>query len=797
MIKSGFIKIMAAIICAVIVFSGCSSNKSGFSSPSGSSGSSENGNAVQEIIAVKKATPAGVQLTCAVPELKFRTIQTGKYGDFTIISSAHPSVKILGSSTSAYSTPQVPVAVFFLAFPYGATADDATIAVTGTGAAKKTGLKLCPVQKPHRDLVNAKDDESFSYDSSVYLKSVTSHKTVSKEKVDSVDNANIWKITVNLMDYDAKNQAGTFFDGLDIDVSFKGDTSYYSVKRVLVDANNGSVSMDAVDEWLEESAPSPNRIRVENETILKSPEYIKAESVIVSMSSARFIIVTHPDFADAANRLAAHKESIGISTRVVLTTSIAPNTLTDALLRDYLIKCYSTWAVRPKWVLLIGDAEFIPTHEDSKYNTWDDIVEGVHNIPNSGDMYYGQLHGSALELPVFGIGRLPVDTLDQADIIVDKIIAYETDPPGGLSITTPPYYYTLTFAAEFQDTDDDHPAADGIAVREFDQTSEHIRDFMLTEDFEVTRIYNAPSRGSDPGEHWPEEWLDGTPLPADLRFPFPWNGNSSHIIAAVNDGTSILYHRDHGAYWGWGTPGFTTTHLGSITITDNKFPVVYSINCASGYFDNETRVGLYGTNSSTVGWAEQFIRNADGAIGVICDTRCSHTGLNNHFAKGLFDATWPEYRFYGTSTSIRKLGDILNHAKGYVKTQAYTEDEIRQEINIYNLLGDPTVEVRSRPPMRFVAEAPVWTEKSVVILPFRVPDPSDFAPFGTPVVAVAVEPQTGTVVGRAIVLSSQIKASNTVSIPISTQKLGKAALLNVVLSGSDVLLTSKQAEFSK
>ena len=101
---------------------------------------------------------------------------------------------------------------------------------------------------------------------------------------------------------------------------------------------------------------------------------------------------------------------------------------------------------------------------------------------------------------------------------------------------------------------------------------------------------------------------------------------------------------------------------------------------------------------------------------MIGDTRSSSTVLNNDLAQGLFDATWPGHLAYaGTTGVIRKVGDILNHAKGYIKSRGYSATAERQENVIYNVLGDPTVEVRTRPPRRIFIRAILPEIERVII----------------------------------------------------------------------------------
>jgi hypothetical protein len=47
--------------------------------------------------------------------------------------------------------------------------------------------------------------------------------------------------------------------------------------------------------------------------------------------------------------------------------------------------------------------------------------------------------------PDFAVGSIPVDTLQQANDVVDKIIDYEQNPPNNTA-----FYQNITFASQFQ-----------------------------------------------------------------------------------------------------------------------------------------------------------------------------------------------------------------------------------------------------------------------------------------------------------------------------------------------------------
>ena len=71
-----------------------------------------------------------------------------------------------------------------------------------------------------------------------------------------------------------------------------------------------------------------------------------------------YLIITHPNFYSQAVELAEWKHSTGLSSKTVNVTDIGA---TSQVIRQYLIDAYETWVPRPSYLLLLGDAEFIPT----------------------------------------------------------------------------------------------------------------------------------------------------------------------------------------------------------------------------------------------------------------------------------------------------------------------------------------------------------------------------------------------------------------------------------------------------
>jgi hypothetical protein len=145
--------------------------------------------------------------------------------------------------------------------------------------------------------------------------------------------------------------------------------------------------------------------------------------------------------------------------------------------------------------------------------------------------------------------------------------------------------------------------------------------------------------------------------------------------------------------------------------------VVYSVNCASGLWDNEILTPPPTMYPSDVTWSEEILRMEGGAVSIIGSVRNSPSWANSALARGLFDATWPDtLPLYGTSTYYRRLGDILNYAKLYMYTQVnipqtageITNEQYEYNNYLYHIIGDPTLTIWKMPPARKLAHQAVF-----------------------------------------------------------------------------------------
>jgi hypothetical protein len=397
-------------------------------------------------------------------------------------------------------------------------------------------------------------------------------------------------------------------------------------------------------------------------------------------SEAELLIVHAARFAEAARRLADWKNRRGLVTELIGIDQVGNEV---SRLKTFLRGRRHERGSRLRYVLLFGDADDIVTES---------LPEGSGEH-NSTDYYYSTPADPAsvteVELPWLAIGRIPPRNAREALGIVSEIIAYEREPPADAA-----YYRRAVCAAYFQGN---HPTHQD--ERAYLETMEKVRTFLGSLGFQADRVYVS----DDPK---PKRYSDGTPIPAEVIAAMVDNATATErLVAAVNEGCLFVAHRDHGDTNGWYRPTFTDQELDRITSAVPS--MFYSINCLTGAWPETAKTECF---------AEKALRLRGAAPSLIAATEVSNTWLNNHLLKGLFDAMYGGLipTFPGTTVSYpvryNRLGDVLNYAKSYLLTVA-SGAEVKDHLEIYHVLGDPTLELWRDVPRALELEARLSTRK--------------------------------------------------------------------------------------
>jgi hypothetical protein len=369
---------------------------------------------------ITKSTSQLLNLNVKIPETKVsEEIQKG--------GKTYTQLNITGKSMwSDIGKPDVPVISEWILLPNDSLPEIEII----PGAPKiLRDITLVPVQEPLVDC-ECKQEPEFVIDNVIYSTDADYPGTFTE--IEPVKNKRGYKLTVLCIypyQYNPVKKTLKVYPDLKVNLSFKGKpksiperlyskTTEELVKAMVINA----------EQMIKALVPAEIQKSSQLNTRLKSS----------GPTGGEYLIITHDDFESAANTLKDWKNSLGISTAVVTTSAI--NSSFDSFndyqkrtaIEDYIDNAYDTWNPCPEYLLLLGDAEFIPPWYASLDSIWDETDSEYC----SGDDFPTDLNYTDIDDPIDyeadipGYGRLPVDTEYEANTIVSRIIDYESNDKG-------------------------------------------------------------------------------------------------------------------------------------------------------------------------------------------------------------------------------------------------------------------------------------------------------------------------------------------------------------------------------
>ena len=243
------------------------------------------------------------------------------------------------------------------------------------------------------------------------------------------------------------------------------------------------------------------------------------------------------------------------------------------------------------------------------------------------------------DLPDVAVGRIPVNTLSEANVVVDKIINYDE------SGRAQAWQRQAIFIADRID-----PSAG-----DFWQLSDDIIQGYTPADLTAQRIYLGTK---DPAPAYPTYVTAAETKTA--------------ILNAVNSGAFMVQYTGHGARQYWAKERIWTVADVSQLTNGTKLPVILSFNCIDGLFTY--------SSSGLQSLSETMFRKAGG--GSVAAIAPSGEGLTYHqsmFRKIMMDTMFKD--------DVRELGGaFLAAKKKYVQTNGM--DYLMYELNLF---GDPAM----------------------------------------------------------------------------------------------------------
>lgn len=389
------------------------------------------------------------------------------------------------------------------------------------------------------------------------------------------------------------------------------------------------------------------------------------------------IVPDGPEFYQYAEDIREFRIKQGITTKITTLTEIGGNTANQ--IETYINEAYNNWDPAPVAFLLLADYGTNQTNSITS-PIWDNycVSDNIYADVNNDDM------------PEVILARITANNADQLETMVTKFLDYEMDPP-----TNPSFYNNPITALGFQ------------TERWFQICSESVAGFYeVALNKEPVRI-NAVYQGSPQTDPWSTATNTQTVVdvfgPNGLGYipatpgqvPCTWNGSSTDITNAINNGAFALTHRDHGAETGWGEPAYSNSNISSLVNTDLTF--VFSINCLTGKY-----------NWSSECFTEKFHRHTNnnvnsGALGLIAASEVSYSFVNDTYVWGMYDNMWPEFMpQYGTTPESRGILPAFGNAAGkyFLQQSSWPYNTSNKEVtyNLFHHHGDAFLQLYSEVP---------------------------------------------------------------------------------------------------
>jgi hypothetical protein len=433
-------------------------------------------------------------------------------------------------------------------------------------------------------------------------------------------------------------------------------TQIGNVQRVAINNNAFKVNSNTLREFI-----------AFDQSQLFAPEAIGkvANQNLHALGVTDMVIVAYADFLETANQLADfHRTADNLQVAVVTTDQVfnefASGAPDPTAIRDLMKMLYdratSNSTTLPQYLLLMGDASY--DYKSIEYNknnntnlvpTYQSSQSLVITSTYTTDDYFGYLDDSegseaqmlsgAQKLDI-GIGRMPVNTVAEAQDMVDKAIHYYSPETMGDWRTR----------AVFIGDDEDGGTHIGYA-------NQHA-DFVMNtcQSCNVEKIFlDAYRQESTPG---------------GSRYPQV----NQAINRAIYSGALLINYEGHGGEKGWAHENILDIPQTKQWKNKDKMPLFVTATCSFGRYDNPEQTSI----------GEQITMQAQsGAIAALTTSRLvysfSNATLNQNVLNHLFEFE---------NGKAHTIGELCRLAKNDMNSNLSSSNENTHK---FNLLGDPAL----------------------------------------------------------------------------------------------------------
>ncbi len=376
---------------------------------------------------------------------------------------------------------------------------------------------------------------------------------------------------------------------------------------------------------------SPTSITPDAPSSLRSPA-----------QGADWIIITHSAFLSEAQRLALHRQNfLGLRTAVVNVQDVYDEfnggLMDQEAIRSFLRHAYENWPrPAPRYAVLLGDGHYDPRNNlknNAPYfippylaavNPFDGVTAADNRF-----VAYDPIAPATNPVPFMSLGRLPANTLADAQAMVSKIIAYETAPLHA------DWNLKTLFIADDADTGGPFPEHSDLVAED---------TYYLPAEYGRQKVYYK------------------------VNYTTSTDAKNA-IIAAINEGRLFVNYNGHASAQNWsGEPLLALSDLSQLTNT-GKYAIFLPMTCLEGDYVSPT-IQSFG---------ESVVRLPDaGAVASWSPTgkgvANGHTILATAFHEAIFQR------------GAADLGTAILYAKQVFSTSGSPFQDL---LDTYVLFGDP------------------------------------------------------------------------------------------------------------
>ncbi|MEM9858724.1 MAG: type IX secretion system sortase PorU [Bacteroidota bacterium] len=377
------------------------------------------------------------------------------------------------------------------------------------------------------------------------------------------------------------------------------------------------------------------------------------------LAASEFLIIAHPEFLSEAQRLATHRESNDGMTVNVVTIEQVYNEFSSgkqdvSALRDFAKYHYDRYGTL-RYLLLFGkgsydykdvlvnNKNFVPVYES--YNSLDPLDT------YASDDYFGFLEDNegSWEEAIggnhtmdIGVGRFPVTTKEEARVMVDKVIRYDSD-----ARSLGPWRNEIVFVADDADGNLHHQQSDDLTLFLEEETT----------DFNPNKLFL---------DEFPQVTRGGGQTSPKAR---------KALEDAIEEGALIVNFTGHGGEIGWMQEDVLDLFLIEDLQNRNNLPLFVTATCEFTRQDDPKQAS---------GGELMVTTERGGGIAIVSTSRpvrsSSNFALNKEFFKHVFTRENGNYP---------RLGDIFRLTKNGSVDLARDSNKVGNRN--FALFGDPSL----------------------------------------------------------------------------------------------------------